>query len=215
MGLRAATRTRSRRRCFVPRRWHTRYVDDPDASFAALPQRLFLDSSTLQTLLDYDGTIFEGERPPPPSRAYTIPGYLDDLDALRLIFQVNERAAFDFVLSAGSLDEVTAKRDSGYTQWALDVLDHWRIRVWEYQGRAFDGSGARLAARLDERRFQYLSVKDKRVLRDAIELECDAFLTMEKKLARNAAHLDAELGISVLRPPDYWALLQPWAGLYR
>jgi hypothetical protein len=63
-----------------------------------------------------------------------------------------------------------------------------------HQGGAFDGSGARLAARLSERRFGYLSAKDKRLLRDAIELECDAFLTMEK---------------------SYWALLEAWAGLYR
>jgi hypothetical protein len=43
----------------------------------------------------------------------------------------------------------------------------------------------------------------------------DAFLTMERKLARNAGHLAAGLGIRVLRPPDFWALLQPWAALYR
>ena len=128
---------------------------------------------------------------------------------------MNERAGFDFVLSEASLDEVGAKRDPRYMQWALDVLDQWQIRVWEYQGGAFDGSGARLAARLSERRFGYLSAKDKRLLRDAIELECDAFLTMEKKLARQAEHLRAELEIRVLRPPDYWALLEPWAALYR
>jgi hypothetical protein len=38
---------------------------------------------------------------------------------------------------------------------------------------------------------------------------------MEKKLAKNAANLRAAVGIEVLRPPDYWALLQPWAALYR
>jgi hypothetical protein len=88
---------------------------------------------------------------------------------------VNERAAFDYVLSGGSLDEVTDKRDPRYTQWALDVLDHWQLRVEEYAGRALDGSGERLAERLDERRLKYLSVRDKRLLRDAIELEWTPF----------------------------------------
>jgi hypothetical protein len=64
--------------------------------FAALPRRLFLDSSTLQTLLDYGEFIWENVEPPPNDRAHTMPGFLDDLDALRAIFQVNRprRRAF-------------------------------------------------------------------------------------------------------------------------
>jgi hypothetical protein len=182
--------------------------------FKTLPRRLFLDSSTLQTLRDYGGTIFEGEEPPASSRAYTIPGRLDDLEALRLIFQVNERAMFDFVLSDGSMDEVVEAQDPGYIRWALDVLDHWRLRVDEYQGGASDGSGQESALRLDEPRFGYLSVKDRHLLRDALVLECDAFLTVETRLPRMANHVERELGIRILRPPDYWALLAPWAALY-
>jgi hypothetical protein len=36
-----------------------------------------------------------------------------------------------------------------------------------------------------------------------------------KEARQNAAHIEAQLGLKILRPPDYWALLRPWAALYR
>jgi hypothetical protein len=182
--------------------------------FSQLPARIFLDSSTLQTLLTFGGPIFEGEEIANRD-ASTMPDLMEDLDALRSIFLVSERATFDFVLSGNSLDEVTAKRDPAYTRWALDVLDHWTARIEEYKGGAFDGTGTLRALDLNTSRLGYLSSKDRLLLQDAVRLECDAFLTMEKKLPRHASQLREAVGIDVLRPPDYWTLLAPWAALYR
>lgn len=184
-------------------------------AWIALPRRLFLDSSTLQTLLAYGGQIFEGDELLSGDRGRRIPAFQDDLWALRAIFLLNERAAFEFVLSDNSLTEVTAKEDRSYLRWALDVLDHWGTTVEGYRGHAFSGRGAEASLKLDGTEFGYLSAKDKLLLRDAAALECDAFLTMEQKLPRNSEHLRKVLGIQVLRPPAYWALLRPWAGLYR
>lgn len=88
-----------------------RVADDPLESFAALPKRLFLDSSTLQTILRYGEFIFENVDPPPGDRAHRVPGAGKDIDALRHIFQVSQRASFDIVLSKNSLQEVLDKHD--------------------------------------------------------------------------------------------------------
>lgn len=71
-----------------------------------------------------------------------------------------------------------------------------------------------LAVRLDETKFGYLGVGDRILLQDAIFLQCDSFLTMERKLPKNAAHIERELGIRVLTLIRYWEMLQPWAALW-
>jgi hypothetical protein len=131
-------------------------LSDPVEAFAALPRRLFLDSSTLQNLLNYGEFVWENVEPPPNDRAHRTPGFLDELKALRAIFQVNERASFDMVLSDNSLKEVLDKRDSSYLRWAMDVLSFWHDRIEEYRGQAIMGHGEELANRLDWPSFGYL-----------------------------------------------------------
>jgi len=190
--------------------------DDRDVdvvrAFAAVPRRVFLDSCTLQWMLKFGGFIWENE---PLSPTNVGDEQVEDLEALQAIFQVNERAMFEFALSEGSLQEVVDAGDTRYTRWALDVLDNWNAVAETYAGQVGAGRGRRLAERLDEPRFGYLSIKDKRLLRDAVALECDAFLTMEMKLPKNARHIGQVLGLRILRPREYWDLLRPWAALYR
>ena len=68
---------------------------------------------------------------------------------------------------------------------------------------------------IDESKFGYLSEKDRLLLRHAIILRCEAFLTVESRLPRNAAHIERELGIRILTPITYWEILRPWAALWR
>ena len=61
-------------------------------AWLSLPRRIYLDTSTLQNLYDFGGEIFEGEPFEPVGRAARVRGLADEIDALRMIFTVNERA---------------------------------------------------------------------------------------------------------------------------
>jgi hypothetical protein len=101
--------------------------------------------------------------------------------------------------------------------WAYEILGYWQdlLRNYADHGVApFSGRGEELARKLESSKFGYFSDKDRLLIRDAVMLECHAFLTMDNKLARNAAHIEKELGLKVLSPSGYWKLLQPWAALY-
>ena len=60
----------------------------------------------------------------------------------------------------------------------------------------------------------YLGRRKWQILRDAVLFECDAFLTMENKLPRNAEHVRRMTGIRVLSPIDMSEILRPWAALF-
>ena len=66
-----------------------------------------------------------------------------------------------------------------------------------YDGDPFNGDGTKLAEKLENASFGYLGAGDRRLIQDAVYLECDAFLTMERKLPKNAGHIERELGIRV------------------
>jgi hypothetical protein len=180
--------------------------------FEDIPRRIFLDSSVLQTLQTYGGFLYENEPLPPGDRMRRDPKGVAKLDALRLIMHVAERAPFEFALSANSFVEVQRKGDSSYLQWAYDVLDHWLACLEESEKPCSDSKG--LAA-IESHAYDYLGSGDRALLKDAIALECDAFLTMENKLPKSARHLERALRIRVLSPIGMWDLLRPWAALFR
>jgi hypothetical protein len=180
-------------------------------SFEALPRRIFLDSCTAQLLGNYGGYLYEGEPIVETDRINRVTDALANLDALRNIFLLNERALFEWIVSRGSIEEAAAKGDPRHLQWLWDIADHSLVCLED------DGPTAEsevLASRLDEPKFGYLSDKDRLLIREAVFLRCEAFLTVERRLPRNAAHLERQLGIRVLTPIMHWEMLRPWAALW-
>jgi len=182
-------------------------AEDPVRAFARLPHRIYLDTCTLQTIYEYDGVIFEDEPLDPRNRAATIDGLPEQLEALRKIFIINERAMFEFVITKTSLREVVAWDRRRYTQWVHDVRDPWLVQSGGYEP-------GRWGMTLYNPRFGMISKADRILLQDALDYGCDGFMTVEKRLPRNAEYIERWTGLQVLRPKAYWDLLAPWARLY-
>ena len=192
-------------------RTEERVQQTSNCSFEVLPRRIFLDSCTAQILRDYDYYIYEGEPVPLSDRIHTIPDGMENLDALRRIFLLNERALFEWIVSGASLQEAHDKRDPRHMQWLWDIANHSGVCL-ENDGATAESEA--LAARLSESRFGYLSRKDRLLLQHAIALRCEGFLTMERRLPRNADHIHEQLGLLVLNPRTHWEMLRPWATLW-
>jgi hypothetical protein len=169
------------------------------------PFRIFLDSNALQALHDYGEVIFDGGTFAKAGRSGADEG---DVLALRGLMLFAQRGTFEFALSANSLREVEASGDPRYLRWAYDVLDHWEACLRESPA-SLDGSAARRVRDVASGRFGYLGRKDALLIQDAVLLECDTFLTVERALPRNAGHLRRELGLEVLRPPEVWEVMRP------
>lgn len=181
-------------------------------TFESLPRRIFLDSCTAQTLRDYGGYIYEAEPIPTSDRIYRVTDGIANIEALRDIFLVNGRAQFEWIVSPGSMQEAYDKDDPGHMQWLWDIADHSEVCL---EGDGPTAESDTLAARLDEPKFGYLSGKDRLLVRHAIVLRCEVFLTVERRLPRNAAHIARELRLRILTPIMHWEMLRPWAALWR
>lgn len=82
------------------------------------------------------------------------------------------------------------------------------------QASSFQAIQISKAFELNTSRFGYLSAKDRLLLQDALSLECDAFLTLDRRLAKNSKHISREVGLQVFLPAQLWGVLRPWARLF-
>lgn len=196
-------------------------VPHPDAppmasGWSLVPGRVFLDTSVLQALHTYSEFIYDNDDLDPTARVRSMPEGAANLEALRDAVSVWGRGHFQLALSHASMDEVLDRQHSGFLQWAGEMMaytDDWLLSC-EPDESIPTPEATRLAAKLDGPSFGYLGSKDRLLLKDAVLLGCDVFLTMERRLPTRAAHLRQHVGIVVVQPLAYWRLLAPWAGLF-
>lgn len=188
-----------------------------------LPSRLLVDTCILTRLYDEGGYIFDGDPPISGSAPDA------DLEALRLIMAVNQRAAFELLVSPLTIAEIANTQNpsvrNAYLNWVVEVLDHWLITLDERGARVADGGTVRhrfkLTPELQAFEASLMEIADYR--RDPFDrlllvqyrlAGCDAFLTTDRNtIWRHRAEL-SKRGVRVLTPVDYWELLRPWASIW-
>lgn len=194
-------------------------------SFLSIPGRLLLDTCVLNTIQDKGGYIFEGEIP----EGLTKEEIPDDLKALRYIFQVNERAAFQFLVSPLTFAELSNSKDISFSyrriRWAFDVLDVWLTVLEETEDRKNKGGSVRHRFKLTEELQELESrlMKNPDFRRDPFDRflliqykmgNCDAFLTVDRNTIWCHKNWLLNEDIKVLTPSEFWIMLKPYAALW-
>jgi hypothetical protein len=179
-----------------------------------IPHRIFLDTGVVHYLFRYGDIVFDNVELSACDRLHGVPGGVADLQALRAFCFMNQRNAFELAVSENSLKEVLGAGDCRYTSWLLELAGYWQGIALSYEGSPCTRAGLIKQARVMGGRLGYLSRKDRALIADACKMECDTFLTVDRRLARNAEPLSHELDISVVRPATLLERLQPWAGLF-
>jgi hypothetical protein len=175
-----------------------------------IPVRTYLDTSVLQTLHTYSEFVYENVELDADDRIHHNPQGVGNLEALRAIMQVQTRAQFQFIVSDSALQEVANRQRADYLYYALDVRQYSDDLLDELGEVAVPG----LAALLDHKALGFLGSSDRQLLKEAVALGCDAFMTMENRLPRNSDAIHRVVGIRVLSPTGFWERLQPFAALW-
>lgn len=173
------------------------------AATSHVPHRIYLDTSVLQTIEQSSESVWEGTPLLPNAPARKVETGVEDVAALHRIFRLALRGPFQFIVSEAAIREIRRSGDRHRIGWVKDVRQYSEVCLKEEPPT---GLGRTRAALLDDSRFNYLG-SDRALLREAVLLECDTFLTMEQKLPKQAAHIFRNLALLVLRPPELWGIV--------
>jgi hypothetical protein len=161
----------------------------------------------LRLLFDYGEFVYDGESIGRDDRIHEVPDRLIDLLALRRLVAVSQHASLDWVISDASMAEAAAMGDTQNLQWLHEVAEYARHCLQTH------GWAHGRVVRLAEGGYGYLAQSDGQLLEDALELGCDGFLTIDRRLWRNREHLGRQAEMRLLTPIESWDEGERWSAL--
>ncbi|WP_419944903.1 hypothetical protein [Candidatus Poriferisodalis sp.] len=199
-----------------------------DRSLPDVPRLIFLDSNIVQNLASFGEFIYENGPVTDVDSKLENKGQdiRDDVLALAELMDLGRRGGLPFVISPRVAEELSVPRRSLAKRQQLafssNEWSHYSSGLLEAVAEESDSSSSPRAIRVNprQRRCGPESMStlrdegDRQLMVDALELGCDAFLTMDYKIwdARDSIR---RFGIRVLRPVELMNEMRPLAGLVR
>ena len=180
-----------------------------------IPVRTLLDTNVVNFILDHDECIFENLDAPDHLNERDVA----DIDALRGIFTVGQRAQWQIAVSPLTYQEINATTDpdrrASLQRWFGELWHYWRTIMAE-DGTLSDAYAEELAGRFGPA--QILSAfpdhADRQLLAHAVAYECDALCTRDHKTIIKRLGKGPKLPFRVLTPSEWWSTIAPYARLW-
>jgi hypothetical protein len=109
-------------------------------------------------------------------------------------------------VSETSIAEVDAARDRYNSGYVRDVIEHSAMCLADHPPT---DTAATMVEHIVSGACGSFSEQDKRLLIEAARAECDVFLTIERRLPKNAAAVLRKIPLLIATPSVLWGMLEP------
>ena len=180
-----------------------------------VPGRVFLDTCLVNFMLDHGEQIHDGTAPMGGSKHV-----LRDIEALRKIMIVGQRAMWQFALSPHTYQEIAATRNKArryqLETWFADLWSHWLAVIRENDDLpTFIEAEETRVRTLASGSLDCLSdMADRVLICDAIVYRCDLFCTRDWTTILKHRSALKHLPLDVVTPAEWWTRIQPYARLW-
>ena len=175
--------------------------------FESVPAKIFLDTNVVNLIVEWPEHIFEQVPVPPGVDECTA----HDVEALMHLFYSGQRASWQLVASAKTIEEISQTADDRVREELLD----YAIEVAD-RTSATSRHGRDLGRRLyDSSLLGALpDPSDRELVGNAIGMNCDVFCTRDHRTIIRKRHFLPKLPLRILTPVEWWRSVKPWAGLW-
>jgi len=184
--------------------------------FEKLPGRAFLDTSSLNFILEYGECIFDRVAPHEALNKRIT----NDIDAFYNIFFTGKRATWQLAISPFTYKEVISTRDSKKRHY----LENWFMDVWNYWLKILEESNDLPSfIEAEHIKIELLSsgildvlpdIEDRMLICDAVAYRCDCFCTRDWQTLLKYREYLVSLPVKILTPTEWWNLIRPYAALW-